>query len=107
LFRRLKQLTPNSTIANIGINIPALQVSHWNRRSPINVVVTDRQLRKSTQTAVLAHRNQHYAKILGCGELLDFELVSLLAAIRPQRVTHANPFTQILGSGRPYFHLQI
>src|SRR2546426_10077415 len=56
------------------------------------MVIADRQLRKTTQRAVLADCDQHDSTVFGHCKLLNLQLVSLRATFRPKSVAQPDPF---------------
>ena len=95
-FYGLEQLSPDALSAKFGLDIPGLQIGHWNRRSPVHMLVSNGDLGKAAQSAVIALSNDNDAGMLASGKLLNLEPLPRRAAIRPQGATQANPFRKIL-----------
>ena len=101
VFDAPKKLPANAAPSQIFIHIPAFQIRCGNSRSSLHMIVSDGHFGKAAKFqcagAVIAADHEHNAAIFGAGELLHLQEVSLLRAIRPQRVAHPQPFTTVAG----------
>src|SRR2546426_12158525 len=68
------------------------------------MVIADRQLRKTTQRAVLADCDQHDSTVFGQCKLLNLQFVSLRATFRPKSGAQPDPFRFIRRKCCSYRH---
>lgn len=80
-------------------NIPSLQIRHGSGRSPLNVIIADRNLRESDGLVMGVRRQKNDA--FPMQSLLNLQLVALQRTLRPQSLAHGDPGWKIGIGHRP------